>query len=281
MPEYQLGLIFPPKVDGRNLQFKRYLLPLRVPKEYDWEKEHQVSPLPIHDQDGVPACTVFSAANSQQRYEYLEQNKRVIKFGFNELLRKYEKIEQPGGGGYMLDLMNLWRQEGFRHYYPRSGLGRILDLLGFRRYIDHKIDGFVQVGISPEEIKQAIYLFGVCELGILVTQDFVDSYSTPVTGRMVDSTLLGGHAMCANAYDSQGITVVHTWTGRYRQRISWDYCLAKNHEYGITMLDEFYGAVDAKNPRIGEFFDMDSFMKDLSEVGKRPGETIDCLNRKF
>ena len=128
---------------------------------------------PLLDQGNLPACTVYSAATGQLRFEWREQS-RIVSFPQEELKGKYRKIEQPGGGAYLLDLNNLWRKEGFIGCTKRESDNRcwLQELTARRRRfcIPYKIDGYQEVGIIREELKLASYIFGILEIGVLVTE---------------------------------------------------------------------------------------------------------------
>ncbi|GEM_PF-1897931 len=270
---YTLGKL-PKKDDERNLQFADYVRAITPPPSFSFEKDVLSREyFPLLDQGNLPACTVYSAATGQLRFEWREQS-GIVSFPRDELKRKYRKIEQPGGGAYLLDLNNLWRKEGFigctkRRSYSNCGLQKLLARRR-RTCIPYRIDGYQEVKTSAYELKLASYIFGILEIGILVTESFVNSYPDPAPPEAAKEPVLGGHAMCMIGYDQGGIVVRHTWRGHYSpQVVSWGYCLSRSPYLNVTMLDEAYGIVDAKNPKQIRLLNLARFFDDLQNVAGR------------
>ena len=271
---YQFGRLFIGKEERRrwllSLIFQEYLRKIKVPEYFDYEKlvlgtDYK---FPILDQDGVGACTVFSAGTSQMRFEFAEQGPVEFPiFRFADLIYTYDEIKQPGEGAYMTDLMAIWNHEGLRHRKCHTVSNRLARWLChfLKSYDWYKIQNYTNIQTDEvADIKAAIYLFGQVEIGILVTDGFMSAFlkRRDVTKSDADGRVLGGHAMNCVGYDSKGIYVNHTWRGGFKQRIRWDYCQHVNEAYGIRLLDEAWGVVDAKNPKLLRFFDLEKFYRD-------------------
>ncbi|MCL5265182.1 MAG: hypothetical protein M1343_08335 [Chloroflexi bacterium] len=237
---YFLGKL-PKKQDSRNLLALSYLLPgVKVPKSFDYEKQVK-GPYPTLDQCDVPACTVFSSASSQMRFEKKEQGKIIVP-QFVDLVTFYNQFAQPGGGAFILDVLKAWRKDGLPFEQSK-----------------YCIDAFAEVAIEPDIIKQALYTFGLCEIGVQVTQHMMDVPDGGKIDLKGDQAILGGHAMCVDAYSSVGLRVVDTWAGFTKRRtMTWAYV----RKY----MDECYSLVDAKDAKVRELVDVERLLADLRQL---------------
>jgi len=240
-----LGLL-PKKPDDRNLQAAKYLLVAEPPAEYHFDKGRVK--FPLLDQDGYPACTVYSAATAQQRLERLEQ-KRTPKFTKAELVVKYDQIAQPGGGAYMLDLLRQWRTLGY--------IGEVGWFLWLKRRYAYKIDGFVEVAINDSEMKRSMVAMRVLDLGVMVTETMYSQRTGLIQTSGADR-LLGGHAICAIGYDERGVWIADTWAGFGPRQLSWPYV--------TSYCDEAYGVVDTRDVMLSQTMDLPGFLRDLARV---------------
>jgi len=200
------------------------------------------------DQDGWPACTVYSSATVQERLERLEQ-RRTPKFEDAELINKYQQIEQPGGGAYMLDLLKLWRTQGY--------VGSVGWFPWLRKRYTYKIDGFVEVPLDELAMKRSMIAMRVLDLGVMVTEMMYNQRTGLIRVYPADK-LLGGHAICAFGYDENGLWVADTWKDYGPRQLSWAYIQA--------YCDEAYGVIDARDTALPRALDLSAFRRDLREV---------------
>jgi hypothetical protein len=243
MTDYRgLGRL-PKKPDDRNLQAAKYLLVAEPPTQYHFDKGRRR--FPLLDQNGYPACTVFSAATAQLRFERLEQT-RTPTFARAELVAKYERIAQPGGGAYMLDLLKQWRTLGY--------VGEVGWFPWLRRKYRYKIDGFVEVAINDPEMKRSMVAMRVLDLGVMVTETMYKQRTGLIQTSDADR-LLGGHAICAIGYDECGVWIADTWAGFGPRQLSWPYITA--------YCDEAYGVIDARDTMLQLALNLGDFQQDL------------------
>lgn len=216
-----------PKIHPQTLQFKKYLLSVPTPPAaISWQSAVKQWPIYLNDQLGD--CVFASGGHIIENWTANATTE--FSPSDDDVLKAYEAVGgyQPGkpytdNGAAITDFLAYWRTTG---------------LAG------HKIDGWAQVDqASVTEIKQAIFLFGAVDLGVVIHQsdmnqfnagqkwdnhkrtwlDYLFNYSDPV---------LGGHSIPAFGYDSNYIYTV-TW-GKV-QAATWHWFLAR--------CDESYGAV--------------------------------------
>jgi hypothetical protein len=131
-----------------------------------------------------------------------------------------------------------------------------------------KIHAYAQLRTkSVEEVKQSIYLFGACYIGVMLPK-FVTGADDKLTPHWTlppqgphgagapDPD--GGHCIPAFAYDAQHLYVV-TWGAL--KAMSWDFYLAYADEaYAVLSTDWL------KNGRTPKGFDFDSLRTDLNSL---------------
>lgn len=92
-----------------------------------------------------------------------------------------------------------------------------------------KLDAFADVDqTSIEAVKQTIFLFGGCYIGVMLTQADIDAFKSNLPWIDTSSNFIGGHALWAPAYDDADRLYVITW-GRM-QAASWGWFAAKCDE---------------------------------------------------
>lgn len=221
-------------VKGRNVA-------MMLPPKYDFWKGKAKFPGRIYMNDSEGDCTRASQANLATRMERIE-TKRTINLNDEEISRVYNEMTTRlyGGGdtgAYEIDALNCWRNPD--HTF-KDEKGRPLT-----------IDAYTRINqLDHDEIKLAIYAAGA--KGIKLCINLPEAYQsidppnpwvTPLAGPLTGIWLpgsWGGHSLMANAYDSKGIRLVHTWykdPQLHEQWITWEAIAA--------YCDEAYSIVDS------------------------------------
>lgn len=221
--DIQLGKL-PKKDDPRNFKSRGlYRVKVPIPEAYDFERRFNGT-MTLLDQNNYNACTVYAAASCQMRFEFQAQKKMIL-FSNECLMHMYHKVEQGNdGGAYMLDVLKLWRREGIPCYQKD-------DL--------YRINAFLELERTEDDLKRAIYTFGVVYTGIAITSGMLALVESgePIMNLPSNDPVQGGHAIAVDGYDANGFTLVHTWA--VPQRRQWI-------EKGlfIRYCDEAYSMVD-------------------------------------
>jgi hypothetical protein len=265
MPEKQLGKL-EAKHDARNLMAAKYIAET-PPASYDFMRlpsKRRRSRLPARTfgNNDFGDCTLASQANALMRFERVEQRRTII-VPQQHVIDNY--LQMTGGqdsGWYELDALKRWHSEGF-DWNPN------------RKYT---IDAFAQVNVdSADEIRAAMYAFRLIKIcfGLPNGWKQIDPEGYGDAGPNGDHIWSedggdpwswGGHSMMADAYDEDGIWVVHTWfegDTQARQLVTWE-AVAK-------YADEAYSLVDSidewrSRPRLSRLVDLDALEKDVEEV---------------
>ncbi len=131
------------------------------------------------------------------------------------------------------EIVAMYEQSGYNPADPGSDQGwtelAAMQFMCKQGLAGVRLDAFADVDqTNPDQVRQAVALFGGCYIGVLVTQSDMDCFQAgqPWTDISMANTL-GGHALWVVAYDPQYLTVV-TW-GR-PQRASWDWFAARCDE---------------------------------------------------
>jgi hypothetical protein len=249
----------PAKVDSRNLMAARYLASV-FPASYDWQKRRRPVPSRTFGNDSYGDCTLASQANCITRFERSEQRRTVL-VPDQSVISNY--LEMTGGqddGWYELEAIKRWRTVGMKASSTRS----------------YQIDGFTQVNpLNIDEVKAAIYQFKMIKVCFDLPVAWAQieppgfGYGRPEgiwdVGDSEDFTpgSWGGHSMMSDAYDQNGLWVVHTWYVEpkpVRQLVTWAavkrYC------------DEAYSVVDSFDAwrQRKPAFDVNSLASDVQIV---------------
>jgi hypothetical protein len=214
------------KRDRRNLKFAAILrAPLKLPKQYDFDKKHPGAPTPMFANDEIGNCVIAGRAHQTFRFELIEQ-KKVIRIRTADVTREYFK--QTGGkdtGLVALESLKRWRKVGWK--IGKNSL---------------KIQAFSELNRSNHnEIKQAIVLDIGVGVGLALPAAADAQFNSGklwevVTGSQGKINSWGGHYVYVCGYTDSGPVCV-TWGEK--QEMTWDffdkYC------------DEAYGIIDALN----------------------------------
>lgn len=232
----------PSPEDARDLRAGAYVKPEReIPPEFYWTKFYGWWPLDPIDQDGEPACTIFSAATAQKHFEQRETN-RTVDFKFSELVQEFRKIQVGTGGAYLRDGLKLWQKTGLpghlAYHQWKGPLGWLVRLWQKRWF---RIDYYVRAAtMEPDYLKAVLYSYGgigyACVAltdGFFKTDPFAHVRLTP------GEVIKGWHAMACLGYTNAGLILAHTWGTRPPQVFTW--------EYAQRYCPEFWLVVDRKD----------------------------------
>lgn len=193
------------------------------PASADWYSD--VASWPVYLNDQLGDCTCASTGHiieSSSRYG----GGTTIEVPQSAILAEYERVGGyvPGdpstdNGAVIQDVLADWR---------KTGVG------------GHKCLVYAQVKVSDtEEVRQAIDLFGVADLGITVTQDMMDAFNDGQPWASAGGASLGGHCVPAVGYDSASVHVI-TW-GQV-QPMTWDCFDAATEEAWVVCTPEWFSA---------------------------------------
>jgi hypothetical protein len=216
------------------------------PASADWYSEVAGWPMYLNDQLGDCTCSstghIIESASRYGEGDTLEVPQSAI-------LAEYERVGGyvPGdpstdNGAVIQDVLADWR---------KTGVG------------GHKCLVYAQVNISDlEEVRQAIDLFGVADLGITVTQGMMDAFNDGQPWTDASGQSLGGHCVPAVGYDASNVYVV-TWGAV--QAMSWTCFTQATDEAWIAVTPEWVDMA-SKTPADPLGVDLYGLGEDLSEL---------------
>lgn len=242
--------------DERNIKFRAITVPEALPEppfEYDVDMDNpRVFPLPLpkfaNDQWGC--CVAAARANQTLRFEKLEQGV-VLDITDQDVLREYWKEQgdpegkyRPDEGLVMLHSLKAWRD------------GWVIGDKTYSIYAFAEIDRY-----RIQEIKQAIWLLGGLQAGVVFRQEDMRQYDRGEIWTLTDKPgdFDGGHCMYVIGWTLTG-PVFLTW-GK-RQVATWEWFLKR--------CDEVYGVVDAPDRFIDSPLDVQKMNNILNSVSKIP-----------
>lgn len=239
--------------DDRTVMMARFLTPVRVPSNYDFDKRRRPFPLKMWKNDELGDCVIVGRANQQLRLERVEQ-RRTISMRDVDVVNEY--FRESGGqdsGLVMLYSMRSWRNEGWTvngRQYQIAAYGEIepqdLDQLRAAIYILHG----VQYGFSLPIAAQRM------------TDQGVWDYNGE-TGSEWQPGSWGGHCVYGKAYRTNEEFPILTWgrevivTGNFIRK----YC------------DEAWAVVDSLDPwRHSNSLDVEALKTQLREISSHVDE---------
>lgn len=235
------------KVNRKQLLFATFMnVPKTdpVPNVSDFWAKRAKFPSKSYGNRQHGCCTRASQAVLATRMERIEQ-RRTLDIAEEEVLRVYyEMTERLYGGGdtgaYETDALDDWRRAD-RTF--KDVKGRPLT-----------IDAYVRVNhIDQIEIRRAIHLAGAHGVKLCFalplawsSTELTEPWDAPADGRFIgnyEPYSWGGHSMTADAYNKQGVRVLHTWfdgdkTVQSHQFVTWA---------GMAYCDEMYVVIDSVN----------------------------------
>src|SRR5436190_22133802 len=156
MPKHTHGLgKLPPKKDRRTLQFNKYVLPKLVAPPIAVDHASVVDFWPMMLNDTYGNCTIAAAGHMIQDWTAYANTMRYPTD--TQILEAYWKVSGGVGvdhGAYLLDVLNLWRNQGIG---------------------GDKIAAYVQLRTgNKDDLKNGVYLFGNVDIGISLPDYVVD-----------------------------------------------------------------------------------------------------------
>jgi len=206
-----------PRIDHRTLRIERYFtaaLPPPPPR-CDWTRGFDID-WHVMLNDTLGDCTEAKKGHAVQIWTL--DNGRMVTVPDSTVLAAYEADAGyiPGdpstdNGEVMLDNLNAWRKNGFG--------GVVLTAFGSLSALSHPPTTMVS---NFSAVAQAIYLFGLVDIGFQVPQSAMDQFNAGEAWDLVanDGGIVGGHDVIVPAYNTAGdyFTCI-TW-GR-RQKMTW------------------------------------------------------------
>jgi len=237
---YQLGKL-PPKIDKRTLKFGSYLTPLlpQFPDVIDIYKK--VIQWPIFGNDRYGNCTCASVGHTI--LDRTTATNKIFLPTEKQILDAYKKVN--GGkdaGAVMLDVLNLWRQNGVAN---------------------HKIEAFAQLKPgSIDQLKHAIHLFGAAYIGLALPNYVMKNPLQISWNRTLQRpNSHNGHCVSVVGYDTKYIYVV-TWGSI--KAMSYNFYKKYTDEAYTTFSSDWIDAL-GKSP-LG--FNISTLNADLNEIIK-------------
>lgn len=238
----------PPRLDSRTLKLEKYTSALPAPpSRVDWTRGFNIN-YGMMLNDTLGDCTEAKKGHAVQVWSLC--NGRMVTVPDSVVLAAYE-----ADGGYvpgdpstdngedMLTNLNDWRKNGF------GGAA---------------LTAFAAINYSAlANVAQAIYLFGLVDIGFNVPQSAMDQFNAGQPWDVVanDGGIVGGHDVVIPAYDSAGdmLTVI-TWGAR--QRMTWAFFQKYVDEAYALLAPDWLarGGVDPSG------FDMAALTADLAAV---------------
>ena len=235
----------PPLVDRRTLQFMAYVRPElpAPPAAVNYGKA--VTHWPVYANDRYGDCTCAAAGHMIQGWR-TNTNQSPRKPSTQEIVEFYSYFTTPSptNGVEMLRVLRHWRSTG---------------LAGDR------IHAYAQLRLkNVDEVKQSIYLFGACYIGVTFPKFITNAedkltvhWSVPPQGTHGEGAPDpdGGHCIPAFAYDDSHLYVV-TWGAV--KAMTWSFYLAYADEaYAVLSTDWL------KDGRTPKGFDFNQLRTDL------------------
>lgn len=250
----ELGKL-PQKKDrlGRTFRLSKYLVPYKIgvlpPRGVDWSGGENY---PMLKNDVEPDCTCAAAGHAI--VDWTRNTGSPFVPSDEQIMEAYRKVEQPGGGAYMLDVLKLWRNEGIA---------------------GHKIYAFAEADtMNPFEFYFTIHRFGGIYTGALLPtmsayQKRWTMAGCPAQGipgdlpRDWQRGSRGGHCMWINCHEPAGYRGP-TWAEMVMRTLQWQMI------YG----DEAYAVLSGDWVRREGFapngFDYAQLERDLKTVEEIP-----------
>ena len=264
MPVRKLGRLTSPH-DSRQLYLGRYLMPglAAPPEECDWSgavdaafKSQGIEEWPVYANDEYGCCVEAAACHAI--ISWTANGSGFFLPSYDQCLEAYSAITGFMRGDYgtdkgtdPIDCLKYWRGVGVA---------------------DHTIGAWVEVSATNvQEIKQAIYLFGACYMGLdlpLAAAEFKIWHVPTWPFDWGDSRpgSWGGQMVMADAYDKHGVTVT-TWGER--KYVTWPFI----GRYGAGLYAILSQDILRPNGLAPAGIDFDALRANLEAVGNIPHTT--------
>lgn len=225
----------PAKKDERTFKLSSYLrrekLP-PVPDQWDWDKKIKKDDWGEMRNMELANCTVAAAGHfimvwTASTGNFFRPSDDAIVATYSAL-SGYDPVTNTNDTGLnSLDVLKYWRK-----YFIHG----------------HRIFAFAAIdGLKHEEVKQTIYLFGGCFIGLNLPSTCMEQakWELPDTGATgpFEPGSWGGHAVLLTAYNDFGVKVI---TFGVEKWMSWDYLDAYCDEAYAVFSEDFIR--ENKNP---------------------------------
>lgn len=246
----------PPRIDDRTLELASVLrLPMRLPREWDYDNQHPGIPAPLFANDRYGDCVIVGRAHATLRMEHAE-HARVPQISEREVLDEYWR--ETGGddtGLYMLDSLKQWRRYGWiaggkRERITAYGEIKATDLTTLKAAMVARLG--VQYGfalpLTARDQLEAAEAAGTTPVWTVVGGG---------RGARAQPGSWGGHCIYGSGYQWNAALA---WTWGKRIKVSWAFV----QRYA----DEVYGVVDQLDTK-GDVLDVpaiNAYLFDKSEV---------------
>jgi hypothetical protein len=191
--------------------------------------------------DKYPDCTVAGACHMMMSWS-ANALAGVWTFNEDDALADFERYKTSPDGAYMQNILNKWQSKGIRRREGGTAVSTLIDDWALLN-INNKDELITQV-------KQAIYLFGGCYIGVVLPK-FLIQYKSSVPdpepndpdnpgwninlatiqayGPLSSKDLKAGHCVAAVAYTKDALWVV-----------SWGNCTQMSWDFFCAYMDEAY-----------------------------------------
>lgn len=200
-----------------------------APASVDWYS--RVTEWPMYKNDELGDCTIAKIGHEIENASTYGDGTTVLVTD-DDVLTAYEAVGgyRPGHpetdqGAVLQDVYTYWR---------KTGVG------------GHKALAFAEVDVkSLDEVKTAIATFGAVGLGIVVDQQMMDDFNAGRGWTRTGGEQLGGHAVPAVGYDSEGVWVV-TWAAVIK--MTWSVFRRVADEAWVAILPEWVNDQTGRDP---------------------------------
>jgi hypothetical protein len=228
------------KNDNRNLLFARYLQNLLPPPSFVDRSSKLPASIGMMGNDTYGDCTVAAAAHMVQSWS-LYGRKGMVTLDDRDILSAYFKVSPHDSGAYMLDVLNLWRN---------NGIG------------GEKMEGFAEVPAADlNQARLAIYYFGALYIGMSLPD--VNTFGPwDVLTPTWRSNPYNGHAVALLGYnDAAKMFKVATWGEIWNMSYGW---YQKYSDEAYAVLDDI--AIYTDTDMTPKGFDFKSLQENLKQI---------------
>lgn len=239
-----------PRLDPRTLKLAKYLPPTVPPAPASASYLRRVSDWGMMLNDSLGDCVPAAAGHMVQQWTAYAGVERVL--SDRSILRAYEDVGGYVDGDPSTD--NGTDMLSFVKYWRATGMGA------------HKVLAFVSVDPSrPDQVRQAIHLFGNCFLGVQlpVTVQGETVWSVPRSGPFGDASpgSWGGHCVPLMSYSQPRATYT---------ALSWGAPLTVTAGFLRCYADEAYAVLSQdwieRNGLAPSLFDLAALRADLAAL---------------
>ncbi len=238
----------PPKFNRKTLRLSNYItgtLPTAPAKLW---REYKVPPTAwgMDMNDTVGDCTCAAIAHMVMLFT--AHTGAMVTPTDDQVIAVYSAVtgyvpgdQSTDNGAAITDVLAYWQSTGIA---------------------GHKILGWAQIGLTPPQIKLAMYLFGAVDIGFNVPQSAMDQFQTGQNWDVVspDGGIIGGHSVPLFGAGSAGFDCT-TWGAN--QKLTNAFAAAYVDEGYVVVTQDWINAASGLAPNQ---FDLATLQADLAAV---------------